>query len=255
MRKHILIDAHAHLNLYLQSKRFGKDIDSVLKSIEKDKILIISNSMDITSYKINKKIAGKCKYVIPAFGIHPWNAPRYVNKLKLIGKLIEENKFIGEIGLDYFFVKDKTRYAAQRKLFKFFLSKSINRVLSIHSKGAEKDVLKYLNRFGNNRAIIHWYSGDLNTLKQMIKQGFSFSITPEICKSKHIKKIVKMIPLKQLLTETDSPGGPLSYAKKAGTPCLVKDVIKEIAKLKNRKYIQIKKQVQKNFDKLTSRTL
>lgn len=211
----MLIDAHTHLDRYL-FKRFGEDITPILKQIEKYKILTISNSMDLTSYMTNRRISRKSKYIVPAFGIHPWNAYRYVDKTDLVQKLIRESKIIGEIGLDHSFVKDKGKYPSQRKIFELFLSKTKNKIISLHTKGAEKDVLDLLRTYGNNRVIIHWYSGSLDILEEMTEEGYYFSTSPEIKFSDHIKKIVKEIPLDHILTETDNPGGPQSYMGKKG---------------------------------------
>lgn len=245
----MLIDAHTHLDRYL-FKRFGEDITPILKQIEKFKILTISNSMDLTSYLTNRRISRKSEYIVPAFGIHPWNAYRYVDKTDLVQKLIRESKIVGEIGLDHSFVKDKDRYPSQRKIFELFLSKTKNKIISLHTKGAEKDVLNLLRTYGNNRVIIHWYSGSLDILEEMTEEGYYFSISPEIKFSDHIKKIVKEIPLDHILTETDNPGGPQTYMGKKGLPILIKDVAKEIAKIKEKSFVQIEEIVQGNFAKL-----
>jgi len=250
----MLIDAHTHLDRYL-FKRFGKSITPILKQIEKYKIFTISNSLDLTSYNTNRKISRKSKYVIPAFGIHPWNAYRYVDKTDLVQKLIRESKIIGEIGLDHSFVKDKGKYPSQRKIFKLILSRTKNKIISLHTKGAEKDVLDLLRTYGNSRVIIHWYSGSLDILEEMIEEGYYFSISPEIKFSDHIKKIVKEIPLDQILTETDNPGGPRGYMGEKGMPILIKDVVGEIAKVKGKSFIQIEEIVQETFARLAESDL
>ncbi|MFW9877009.1 MAG: TatD family hydrolase [Candidatus Thorarchaeota archaeon] len=245
----MLIDTHAHLNLYLY-KRFGSEIKSIIKEIEQNKILTISNSMDITSYRINKKISKSSSYIIPSFGIHPWTANKYVNKIGLIKKMINKNNMIGEIGLDFFFIKDKNKYPGQRKIFKLFLSECKDKIISIHTKGAELEVLDLLEEFGNTRVIIHWYQGDINILKKMIKLGCYFTIGPEIHISDHIKKIAKIIPNNRLLTETDNPGGTNSLFGKKGSPILIKEVVTELSNVKGKTAEEIEKQVQMNFSEL-----
>jgi len=239
------------MNIYLY-KRFDRDISSVLSQIQKNKILTITTSMDVAAYRQNLKIAKKSKFVIPAFGIHPWNSSKYVDKIDLLKRLIKENSIIGEIGLDYFFVKEKSKYSAQRKVFEVFLKETKNKVISVHTKGAEKDVLRLLKKHQNKRVIIHWYSGDIGILKKMIKEGYYFSIGPEVMLSDHIKIIVKTIPLKQVLTETDNPGGPESIMGKKGMPILIKDVVKVIAQIKKKTSKQMEKIVEDNFGRLTN---
>jgi TatD DNase family protein len=246
----MLIDAHSHLDRYLLCKRFGKDIDHVLRQIEEQKILTVSNSMDLTSYRTNCRIAKKSRYVIPAFGIHPWNACRYVNKAKSIKRLIDETGIVGEIGLDHYYVKDKSKYPAQRKIFNLFLSRSGNKTVSVHTKGAEREALDLLRKHGNERVITHWFSGDLEVLNEMIEEGYYFSIVPEVKFSEHIREIVQNIPLNQLLTETDNPGGPASYLGEKGMPIMIRTVIEEVAKMKGETPKQIEKIVKDNFVRL-----
>lgn len=246
----MLIDAHSHLDRYLL-KRFGNSINPTLQQIEEHKILTISNSMDLTSYKTNCRIAKKSTYVVPAFGIHPWNASKYVNKTELIKKLIIKTDILGEIGLDYYYVKDKCRYAAQRKILSLFLSNAKDKILSLHTKGAESDVLRLLRKYGNKKVIIHWYSGDFDILEEMIEEGYYFSIVPEIKFSDHIKEIVRRAPLEQLLTETDNPGGPESYLSSKGMPILINMVVEEIAKIKVESTQEIEETVENNLVRLT----
>jgi len=157
-----------------------------------------------------------------------------VDKIDLAQRLIRESKIIGEIGLDHSFVKDKSRYSSQKKVFELFLS----------------ETLDLLRTYGNNRVIIHWYSGSLDVLEEMTKENYYFSISPEVKFSEHIKKIVKGIPLYQILTETDNPGGPQSYMGKKGMPILVRDVVEEIAKVKEKSLVEIEEIVQENFARL-----
>jgi len=89
----------------------------------------------------------------------------------------------------------------------------------------------------------------------MTEEDYYFSTSPEIKFSDHIKKIVKEIPLDQILTETDNPGGPQSYMGKKGMPILIKDVAKEIAKVKEKSSTQIEEIVQENFARLAESDL
>ena len=85
----MLIDAHTHLDRYVY-KKFGRDINPVLAQIEEHRILTLSSSMDLASYKTICKIAKNNRYVVPAFGIHPWNAHKYLSKTLLIQKMIDK---------------------------------------------------------------------------------------------------------------------------------------------------------------------
>jgi TatD DNase family protein len=232
-------------------KRFGNDLDTVLKQIEDNKIVTMTTSLNITSFNDNKKIAKKSPYIFPAFGIHPLNAYKFVDKQDILKKFIEENNVIGEIGLDYLFEKNRNRHPLQRELFSFFLSQTKDKILSVHTYGAEKDSLTLLKHYGNSKVIIHWYSGNLSTLKKMIDEGYYFSIGAEVLFSDHIRKITETIPLEQILSETDNPGGFAYLTKKKGMPVLIKDVIGGIAEVKKKDSHEMEQIIQANFIRLT----
>ena len=61
--------------------------------------------MDISSYERNLEITERCDGVLPAFGIHPWNAQKVVQTLDFLNNSVTKSTIIGEIGLDYHFVK------------------------------------------------------------------------------------------------------------------------------------------------------
>jgi len=87
----------------------------------------------------------------------------------------------------------------------------------------------------------------------MIEEGYGFSVVPEIRCSDHIQRIVKKIPMAQILTETDNPGGPESYMGNKGMPLLIRDVIEDIAKVKGKSFQEVERAVQNNFVRLIER--
>ncbi len=56
------------------------------------------------------------------FGIHPRRAAEYADRLPEIGRYIETSPAIGEIGLDFHWVKDTSTYPAQRKVLEYFIA-------------------------------------------------------------------------------------------------------------------------------------
>ncbi|MGN0025841.1 MAG: TatD family hydrolase, partial [Clostridium sp.] len=149
------IDCHTHLDF------FEDKIEEAIIDINDNKILTIANSMNIESYIKNKEYSKKSEFIIPCFGIHPWKAAEYKEDLQELIPYIEESEIIGEIGLDYLWVEDKSTFEAQRRIFYFMLEESIkrNKVISLHTKDAEEEIYEALKKYNYNKAIIHWYSG------------------------------------------------------------------------------------------------
>lgn len=244
----MLIDTHAHLD------RYGEDLEISLEQINQHSIFTISNSMDLPSYERNLEIAERCQLVLPTFGIHPWNASKYVDHLKNLHNTINQSPMIGEIGLDYHFIRDTSRYPDQIMVLEFFLAIATqqDKIISLHTKGAEEEVLHLLCRYNIQRAIIHWYSGSIKTLQDMVKHGFYFTVGVEVLHSPHIQKIAQILPSELLLTETDNPGGQSWLTDTQGMPNLIIDVVRKLAELRKSTAQVIMETVQANLMRLIS---
>jgi TatD DNase family protein len=240
----MLLDVHTHIDSYL-----GGYSEIALEQIRHLRILSISNSMSFLSYAKNKEIAKKCPFVIPTFGIHPENAPQFVDRQEEIEMAAQESLFLGEVGLDMHFVKDRSKYEAQRQVFEMFLdcAKKYDKLVIVHTKGAEDEVLKMLQHYKIQRAIIHWYSGPIDTYFKMVREGYRFSIGFMVMHSDFIRIIAKRIPREQLLIETDNPGGFEWKNGRPGMPLLVRDISKEIARLRNQSQEEQEHEVWENF--------
>lgn len=229
----MLIDAHVHLDRF---EIVGEGaLDSALDEINSRKIFSISNSMDLSSYERNKQIAEECEYILPIFGIHPWNASQYVNHIGDMDEAIDSSSMLGEIGLDFHFIDDESDYSNQRKILEYFFAaaKTQNKIVNLHTKGAEEAIFLLLKEFDLSRVIIHWYSGPLDVFYKMADMGFYFTIGIEALYSKHIQTIAQSVPADQLLTETDNPGGPKSFIGGPGTPRLIENVVNKVAELRS----------------------
>ena len=224
----MLIDAHCHLDRYKENLAYALD------QIKEHRIFTISNSMDLPSYKQNVKIAATSDLILPVFGIHPWNASQYVGCVNDLDWAITESPMIGEIGLDYHFVRETSKYDDQTKVFEHFLRAASRqrKIVIVHTKGAETEALQLLEKYNAERVVIHWYSGPWHVFKAMVEHGFYFTIGVEVLFSQHIQEIARFLPGELMLTETDNPGGNESLTGSAGTPLLIKDVIGKLAEIR-----------------------
>jgi TatD DNase family protein len=159
---------------------------------------------------------------------------------------------LGEIGLDHRFVEDASQYPAQRLVFEFFLTaaKGQDKIVNLHTSGAERETLRLLARYGIHRAIVHWYSGPLDILREVISQGLYFTVGVGVLHSDHIRAIAREIPAAQLLTETDNPVGEKWLTGIPGMPHLIEDVIQALAELRGTTAEAIAQTVQVNFARL-----
>lgn len=197
------IDFHSHIDFYKNC-----ELQKVYNDINKNNIIVISCAMDEESYKQNLEFSNICPNIIPTFGIHPWKVTNKIPDLDIYDDYIKNSKIIGEVGLDFHWVEDKSTFEPQVDVFKHFVkkAKSYDKFLNIHTKGAEELIYDILNKENMlEKSIIHWYSGDFSTLRKFIDANSYFTLSVDINSSQKNKEIARLIPLERILAETDGP--------------------------------------------------
>lgn len=244
----MLIDAHVHLD------RYGDRLDAALSEIERERIFTVATAMDVPSYAELRQIAERSQWVLPTFGVHPRRAADYVDRLDELRPHLEGSPAIGEIGLDFHWVRDTSTYPKQRRVCEFFIEAAAeqNKFVNVHTKAGEAEILALLRKYDVRRAIIHWYSGPMDILDAMIDHGCLFTIGVEVLYSDYIRQIALAIPDHLLLTETDNPGA-LRWLKKndeVGMPVAIKDVVAALAQIRHTTPETIESLVAANFERL-----
>ena len=138
------------------------------------KILIIKKNSSFNT----KKLCEGFKYVRPSLGYHPELAFKFNNQLDLFCQLLDETRYIGEVGLDN---QRKTTedFSMQKQIFEriiFACAEKENKILTIHSRKAEKEVISIIGDNFPGKVILHWYSGSLRELEILIKETESESL-------------------------------------------------------------------------------
>ncbi|MFX0135170.1 MAG: TatD family hydrolase, partial [Candidatus Hodarchaeota archaeon] len=156
----MLIDSHCHLDW----KSFNEDIDLVIKRAKDNGLVaIITSSFSDNFEKTLKYVEKFKKYVFISLGLHPPQVN--INSVKRTIKLIQENankiKAIGEVGLDYYWVKDPKKREGQQKGFVKFinLSKELKLPIVIHARNAHKDAIDILENNSAINVLMHCFSG------------------------------------------------------------------------------------------------
>jgi TatD DNase family protein len=218
-KKNFKLDAHFHLDLY-------KDYLRIIRELSSGNIHVLAVTNAPSVFHFTKKLNKTYPNILPAIGFHPELVKDRYSELDLLLKKIPNEKYIGEIGLDYSQKYSLTDRELQKNVFKRILQKCSevgNRVISIHSRRASSDVI---NIVGNNfpgTIILHWYSGGVSDLDKAITYGFFFSVNPGMVRSKSGQKIISRIPPDRILTETDGPF--LEHNDRPAEPQDISDVV------------------------------
>ena len=225
-----MIDAHCHISC----KDFDSDRDQVINQLKKEMKAVVDSAphpeIAKTSIDLHKRYP---KFVFSTIGLHP------VDALKLKAKQIEDHiefikenrKFIagvGEIGLDYHYIKERSQIERTKEIFRQFieLSKELELPIIIHSRDSTSDCIKILNDMDARKVLLHCF-GEHKLVDIVKENNYSITLPPLIATSKNHRKIAKRLPMELIMTETDSPW---FGSGSRGLPTNVKIVIEKIAK-------------------------
>lgn len=194
-----LYDTHFHLDLQ-------KNVKAAIEEINANKIYTIAMTNLPVLYEKEKQQYDS-PYIRTALGFHPELVGEYKKYIPLMWEKLSEARYIGEVGLDF---TDKTYQADQVSFFSELVQrcrKDENKIISIHSRKAEREVLDVLDDAFSFKAILHWYSGDESLLNRAVKMGCYFSVNGNMLKSRKIERMLEIVPKNRFLLETDSPFG------------------------------------------------
>ena len=247
----MLIDAHTHLDEYIDYENGAELERKALQEINENAILSLAVAMDLPAYEKTLALSRRSSHILPCFGVHPRKAHLYKDSLRDLDEYAENCKMIGEIGLDYFWAPKET-YSSQGAVFDYFLGKAkeFGKVINVHTKGAEGEVVEALKKHKSERVIIHWYSGPRWEFRELVKMGCYFTVGVQLKYSDLITDIAKAIPMDRLLIETDNPSGEEWLSKRIGMPRDIKNVYRQAAQLRKISYEELEEKVYQNFIRL-----
>lgn len=234
-----MVDTHCHLDLYPNSLEIAEECERL-------GIYTLSMTNLPSHFKLGFPHLKQFKKVRMALGMHPFYADKHANEMKLFTECVGQTSYIGEVGLDF----SKEGIASKERqlsTFKFVLNEIFgkNKIVSLHSRGAEETVFNYLSEYNIKNAIFHWYSGPVNLISEITKEGFMFSINPAMIRSNSGKKIIEKIPLQNILTESDGPF--IRIRDRVIKPSDIMLVISHLSQLHNLTISQVEQTINNNL--------
>jgi TatD DNase family protein len=193
-------DAHCHIDLY-------RDYREQLSTIAERRIDTIAVTNAPSVFAACQRLASNSPYAHVAIGLHPELAIDRGKELRILLALLTEVQIVGEVGLD-FVTRDITIRNEQTRIFEAVLqgcASSGGKVLSVHSRGAAREVIDLISAYKPNTTILHWYSGPVKLIDRALAIGCYFSVNPAMTKSERGREIIRAIPRDRVLIETDGP--------------------------------------------------
>ena len=272
------IDVHAHLN----NEKMVDNIDQFISNAKNYRVeRIINASNDLETTKLTLEIVKQYENVYGTLGIHPEECFEYGEEfINLVKNNLENQKIvaIGEIGLDYhdldvqidFAIKKfpnllgitKEEFIKKQKdvfIKQIELAHMANLPIVIHSRDATGDILEILKTHQHlitNGALIHCFSGSVETAKEFIKMGYYLSVGGVLTfkNARSLPDVIREIGIDKVLLETDCPFlSPEPYRGKLNEPKNVVFVADKLADILDIPYAEVEKITTKNAYELFGR--
>ncbi|MCK6584530.1 MAG: TatD family hydrolase [Anaerolineales bacterium] len=279
-----LTDTHCHLDF----NKFDEDRDAVIqRALEAGVERILVPALDLESSRAVIQLAGTHPILFAAVGFHPTNLDGWdettIENLRALtlphppsfltgrrGKLVA----IGEIGLDYYWVKEPEKQARQREALKrqLRLAQEANLPVVIHMREendawfgqASADLLAILTEWQNELqaqnhplakkpGVLHSFNGNLETAQKAIARNFHIGVTGPVTykNAEEKRQIIRRLPLEKILIETDAPFlTPVPHRGRRNEPSFVTHIADKIAEIHNTTLEQVAKITSDNANRL-----
>lgn len=220
-----MIDLHCHLDLYPEPT-------AVAAECVRRGMYVLSVTTTPSAWKGTSALAAGSERIRTAVGLHPQLAQQRKGELDQFDQLVHETRYVGEIGLDGT-PECQPFWRDQLEVFEHVLDKCAavgGRILTIHSRRAENEVLERLElQRGAGVPILHWFSGSYRSLERAKLLDCWYSVGPAMLRGQKGRELVKRLPANRVLTETDGPF--VMIGDRAIQPWDVQDAVEQLAKI------------------------
>ncbi len=204
----IYYDTHAHYN----DEKFDDVVDETIKECLDIGVHYINNiGYNIESSKKAIELSKKYNECYAVIGIHPSDVGKCeVEDIEKLYKNLNNGKIvaIGEIGLDYYWVKDNKE--EQKKLFisQIDLANKLKLPIVVHSRDASLDTYLTLKEHpAKYGTLLHCFSPTEDLVRLVVENNYMVAFGGNITynRAKSFQKYMDMIPATQIVIETDAP--------------------------------------------------
>lgn len=245
-----MLDSHCHLN----DPKFNGELDQIVANFLSAGVTnAVCVGCSPESNRLAKEIAHSYDSVYYAVGVHPDDCDLYDEQdlEKFLSSKDKKLVAVGEIGLDYYRIKDNKDKQKQVFISQIRLAKKYDLPIIIHCRDSYGDTLEVLKEFApfNGKAVVHCFSGSLEFARELFKLGINISFTGSVTfeNAKNLHNVVMNIPNENFFFETDSPYlAPTPHRGKRNEPKYVAEIVKFVAGLRGETVEELEKITDQN---------
>ena len=205
----MIFDTHAHY----YDNAFDADRDALLSALpEKGVALVVCPGCDLPSSRQCVDLAERYGYIYAAVGFHPENlegaALADLDQIRALAAR-PKVKAIGEVGLDYYWVKSPEDRAFSRDFFdaQLSLAEELDLPVIVHDRDAHRDCLDIVKAHPNARGVFHCCALSAEDAKAALDRGWLLSFTGNItfANARRAPEVIRCAPMDRIMLETDAP--------------------------------------------------
>jgi len=250
----MIFETHAHYD----DEKFDADRVELLSHLLRENNIgkVVNVGATFKGCKESIALAEKYDDVYAAIGIHPEeideindDVMEYLHQNASHKKVVA----IGEIGLDYYWVKEEEQRKKQRIWFnkQMDLAKELEMPVIIHSRDAAEDTLNTIRLYNNShvKGIVHCYSYSKEIAMEYVKMGWYIGVGGVVTfkNAKKLVETVEAIPLESIVLETDCPYmAPVPHRGERNSSIFLSHVAEKIAEIKNISVEEVEKVTYQN---------
>ena len=248
------IDAHAHLDGF-NDEALDRAITAAAQH-DVHRIVNTATSLD-SSHRVVEQVR-RSPSLAAVVGVSPFDAPscrgEWIAELEVLARL-PEVVAIGEAGLD----ATNPRYPPQSLQLPVLeaqmeLARTLNLGLVVHSRGAEREMVKRCSEAGLRNVLFHCFTATMQTLDLVLSAGYDVSFSGIITFPRSgLDEQVRATPAQRLFLETDTPYlSPVPYRGSTNEPARVARVGAHAAHLRGTDPQELACQLSRNAERFFS---
>lgn len=263
-------DAHTHLNFAAYK---GEEDAAVERALEAQVgVNIVGTQYDTSASAV--ALAEKHEGAYATIGLHPIHTGKSYHDEKELGEgnkaftsrgeVFDNKKYetlgqnpkviaVGECGLDYFRLEEKTKeMQSEAFIQQIELANTLQKPLMLHIRdgkhaggvNAYLDAIEILESHAKVLGDTHFFAGDWTIAKKFLDIGFTLSFTGVITFTHDYDEVVKSAPLDMLLSETDAPYvTPVPHRGKRNESSYIPEIVAAIARIRNENIEAVQEQI------------
>ena len=246
------LDSHAHII----SEEFGEDFDAVLERADQadvKRIMIMCTEEKEIEPALELVRRDPFRFQC-AYGIHPEDADRWESRWDRFLEIIQDPLIscVGEIGLDYHWVKDNKEVQQELFIRQIEAARQVRKPILVHSRDAMQDTYDIMKEH-RIPGVMHCFAGSAEMAQEFTKLGYYLAFGGAITfkNSRHSKEAAAAVDTKYLLSETDCPYmSPEPVRGRRNEPSNIPHIVKVIADVCGKSREEMADIIAENYDRL-----